>query len=219
MRLMNLSRSTLAMDRPGHHRLPVEMLQKNQGRAIHRRTQMPRYSERQLQWRDILGRFEAYPCAHHLHNALDIVDRLKDEGAKYWDEDSQELKSWQRYCTAVWSFLNNLGQRRDLRQQSLETAMREFIQEFEHSIGRMCQMLYGAVADSDRDEGVREIVDLCNLAYIASTYALVSGWISDKQENASLSIIVNLNSGEVREKGTRTEMQVPRKYRRSTKLL
>ena len=180
---------------------------------------MPRFSERQLQWRNIVGRFEAYPYSHHLHNALGIVGRLKDEGARYWDEDSQQFKNWQRYCTDVWSFLNNLGQRRDLRQQGLETAMREFIQEFEHSIGRMYQMLYGSVPDPDSDDGVREIMDWFNLAYIASTYALVSAWIDDKQENASLRTILNLTTGEVREEGTRIEMQVPRKYRKSTKRL
>ena len=83
----------------------------------------------------------------------------------------------------------------------------------------MYQMLYESVADPDSDEGVREIMDWFNLAYIASTYALASAWIDDKQENASLRTILNLTTGEVREEGTRIEMQVPRKYRKSTKRL
>ncbi len=95
--------------------------------------------------------------------------------------------------------------------------MREFIQEFEHSTGRMYQMLYGAVADPENDEGVREIMDWFNLVYLSSTYALVSAWINDKRENVSLRTIVNLTTGELSQEGTRTEMTVPRKYQRATK--
>ena len=97
--------------------------------------------------------------------------------------------------------------------------MREFIQEFEHSTLRMHQMLYGPVSDPENDEGVKQIVILFNLVYLSSTYALLSAWIDDKQETNSLTTTVNLSTGEVRQEGTRSEMQVPRKYRRSTKRL
>ena len=97
--------------------------------------------------------------------------------------------------------------------------MREFIQMFEHSTRRMHQMLYGAVTDPDRDEGFRIIMDMFNLVYLASTYALVSAWIDDKQDENSLRITINLTTGEEKWEGTFTEMRVPRRYRASTNRL
>ena len=178
---------------------------------------MPRYKERRLQWTDIIGRFEAQSHSDHFRNARGLIDRLKDEGARFFDKDSEQLHSWQRYCSVLLTFLNNLSRRRDVEKQSLEIAMREFIQEFEHSTERMKQMLYGAVVDPDNDEDVRQIRDLFNLAYRLSTYALASARINDKHEDVSLRTIVDLTSGEVRQEGTRTKMRVPRKYQKSTR--
>ena len=97
--------------------------------------------------------------------------------------------------------------------------MREFIQVFEHSTGRMYQMLYGRVAQADGDKGLPNVMDWFNLTYLASTYTLVSAWIDDKQENISLTTIVDLTTGDVRQEGTRTKMRVPKKYQNSTKRL
>ncbi len=178
---------------------------------------MPRYKERQLQWMDIIGRFEAQSHSDHSRKALGLVGRLKDEGARFFDEGSEQLRRWQRCCSVLLSFLNNLGQRRDLGKEDLETVMREFIQEFEHSTERIEQMLYGAVVDPDNDENVRQIRDWINLAYRASTYALLSAWIDDKHEDVSLRTIVNLTTGEVIEEGMRTPMRVPKRSQNKTK--
>ena len=94
--------------------------------------------------------------------------------------------------------------------------MREFIREFEHSTGRMYQMLYGSVTDPENDQCVREIMNWFNLVFYSSIYALLSAWSEDKQEINTLSTTVNLTTGEVRQEGTRTEMRVPRKLKRFT---
>ncbi len=83
-------------------------------------------------------------------------------------------------------------------------------------------MLYGAVAEAGSDEGVKEMTNWFNLvgiAYLASTYALVAAWINDKQEPSSLTTTINLKTGQIKTEGTRTQMQVPKKYRKSTKRL
>ena len=178
---------------------------------------MPRYRERQLQLSDAVGRFEALPSSHHARNALGIIRLLKDQGSNYWNSDSRHLREWERYCDVLWTFLNNLGERRDLKEQSLETVMREFIQEFEHSRTRLHQMLYGAVDDPKDNEEVRQISELLNWVYIASTYALVSSWIDDKQEQVSVTMTINLTTGETEQEWNRTEMRVPRKYKRGKK--
>ena len=186
------------------------------------RREMPRFSKRQLQWTDIIGRFEGSSYFHHLRNALGTINLLEEEGAKFWQRESKRFKTWQSYCTKLRSFLSNLHQRRDLCKQGLETAMREFIQEFEHSTGGLYEMLYGTVAEPGSDEGIKKITDwfsLVGVAYLASTYALVSAWNDDKQEPSSLSTIINLTTGEMKTEGTRTPMRVPKKYQKSTRRL
>ncbi len=178
---------------------------------------MPRYKDRRLQWTDVLARFEARSHSDHSCKARGLIERLKDEGARFCDKDSEQLRRWQRYCSDLLNFLNSLDRRRNLEKQSLETAMREFIPEFEHSTERIYQMLFGAVADPENDEDVKQIVDRFNLVYRSSTYALLSAWIDDKHEDISLKIIIDRTTGKVREEGTWTEMQFPKKYRNSTK--
>ena len=178
---------------------------------------MPRYEEHPLQWTDVIGRFEGRSHSDHLRDALGLVGRLKDEGARLFDKDSKQLRRWQGGCSGLLTFLNTLGRRRDVEKQGLETVMREFIQEFEHSTERMEQMLYGAVVDPDNNESVRQIRDLINLSYRASTYALLSAWIDDKHDDISLVTTIDLTTGKVRQEGKRTPMQVPAKYKRSTK--
>ncbi len=68
---------------------------------------MPRFKERQLQLVDLIGRFEANPSSTHVRDALSAISRLKDDGAKFWDEDSQELRRWREYCDVLWTFLNS----------------------------------------------------------------------------------------------------------------
>ena len=178
---------------------------------------MARFDERPLQLTDILGRFESDSHQTHIRNALGLIGRLKDHGREFWDEDSDQFLRWNKGCTELWRHLNRLGARRDIEKQDLATAMREFIQEFEHTTWRMYQMLYGALAESNDDKSITKIFDWINLVFRASVYALVSGWVGDKQENSRLDITVNMVSGETKEEWTRDEMKVPAKYRRAAK--
>ena len=165
---------------------------------------MARYSKRQLRLSDTLGRFGDKPSSHHVYNALGLLYRLRDEGSNYWDRDSLQLANWQRYCNVLLAFINSLSERRDLNKQNLETVMREYIKEFEHSRARMNQMLYGVANNIESDEGVRQINELFHWAYLASTYALVSSWIDDMQEEVSVTITINLTTGEEKEEWNRT---------------
>ena len=175
---------------------------------------MPRFKERQLQLVDLIGRFEANSSSTHVRNALSAIERLKDDGAKFWDEDPKKLRRWREYCTILWAFLNStLGQRRHLEKQDLATALREFIQEFEHSTGRMYQMLYSKSNDLD----IEHTLHWFDLVYRFSTYALISFWIDDKTEENSVKITINMTTRKRTEEWTRNEMRVPKKYRRATK--
>ena len=180
---------------------------------------MSRYKERQLRLIDGLSRFEAEPSSMHVRNALGAIERLERDGAALWGEGSGQLSRWRKGCNVLWVFLNQLGERRYGQRQDLATALREFIQEFEHSTGRMFQMLHSTSDDPDNDPNIERTLRWFDLIYRYSTYALISSWIDDKTQEESLKMTINLTTGATQQKWTRKEMQVPREYRRYTKTI
>ena len=110
-------------------------------------------------------------------------------------------------------FLNTLGAR---KKQPLATVMREFVQEFEHSVGRMYQLLFSASAPEG--EATRErFLSWVEFAYRLSTYAILSSWIEDKKEETTNRTEINLRTGEVTQTGSYKPMTVPKKHRNATK--
>ena len=179
---------------------------------------MPRFDERPLRWIDVIDRFESQSAGLRLRDARGVIERIKDEGTKFFGKNSEELDKWQKECSVLLNFLDDLWQRRDSEKQNLETAMREFIGAFEHSEGRMEQMLYKFSTDLNDSESVRRTVSLIDVAYRASTYALLSAWIPDKHDDvSSLVTVVDLSTSKITQKGKRKEMRVPKKYKRNTK--
>ena len=179
-----------------------------------------RFNERHGRLIDHIDRFESKSSSAHAYNALSAIDRLKGDGAIFWKDGSSQLTRWRRACTELWQFINaELGRRRHIEKQNLATALREFIQEFEHSTDRINQMLYGisdGPADNPTLERMRRWIEL---VYRYSTYAIISFWIDDKTEHNSIKITTNLATGESKVECTREEMKVPKKYRRATRKL
>ena len=97
--------------------------------------------------------------------------------------------------------------------------MREFIQEFEHTSGRMYQMLYGSVEDPENNQDIADAFDWFNFIFRSAIYALLSGWIADKQDNLVIATHINLATGETTQERSGTAMKVPKKYQHSTKRL
>lgn len=146
---------------------------------------------------------------------LDIsaLQRLRDDGRDYWKSDPQALKRWNRGCDDLLEFLNTLGAR---TKEPLATVMREFVQEFEHSVGRMYQLLFSELAPEG--EATRERHrSWVEFAYRLSTYAILSSWLEDKTEETTISLKVSLGTGEVSETRSHKPMKVPKKHRRATK--
>ena len=180
-----------------------------------------RFKNRQFtQLQDIVPPFESRPSSHHIRDAMGVIERLRDhEGSQFWPADSEQMDRWQRACNDLWTFLNNLGTRRDSDKQSLETAFREFVQVFEHSVFRMKQLLHGRGERPERDPPEVDVVfRWIELFYRLSTYGLVSYWIVDKNEE----IVTRIRIGQAGESSIDTEvvkeMRIPRKYRASARL-
>ena len=148
---------------------------------------------------------------------MGLIGALEDQGRRFWTEGSPQLNRWENGCNVLFEFPNSLGARRDLNKQDLATALREFIQEFEHTSERMYQMLYGEGTEPEDEQGLTEIFDWFNLVFRSSIYALVSGWIDDKQDNFLTTTTINLSTGKSTQERTGTKMTIPKKYQRATK--
>ena len=155
---------------------------------------MARFNERSPQLMDLVDRIDSVPSSTHIRNALAIIARLEDDGRRYWSEDDDRYTKWKEYCGELSHLLRGLRQRRRECDPGLETTLKEFIHEFEHSTHRMRQMAFGIVGDTEpkRDESderlciapsMSEILDWFNLVYRLSTYALISAWADDEQES------------------------------------
>ena len=179
-----------------------------------------RYTDRNFQRIDLVDRFESKSSSEHVHTALGAIERVKDEGVSIFGDGTEELARWQRSCDDLWMFLNSgLGMRRFRDKQDLTVALREFIQEFEHSTERMRQILYGIADDSDYKEKLGQMECWFHLIYRFSTYGIISFWINDKTEENSVKTSVNLTTGKSTQDWTRKEMKVPRQYRHTIKKL
>ena len=172
-----------------------------------------RYRDRPVDLGTLVPRFDAEPSWMHVRNANALIERMASEGRKLFGANSAQSRRWQDGWNDVKQHISRLGQ----DNVDLATALREFIQEFEHQTDRMDQMMFGLTNSPDTDSDTRmNDTQLCHwvdLIYKATTYAIISSYISDKQETSTLRTTINLTTGEMTQEGTRSEAKVPRKYR------
>lgn len=153
-----------------------------------------RFANRSLELFDVIHRFEAKPVSVHLRTAQGVIERLRDEGSHFWSEDEKQLGKWRKYCDELWNFIvTDLGNRRHIQKEDLQTALREFISEFEHSVHGMHEMLYGTFEGADPDSRIRNCLQWVEVVYRASTYAILSYWIDEKHDEYATTIRIKIN--------------------------
>ncbi len=172
-----------------------------------------KWADRRLDTISLIGRFEAKPTAEHNRNAIGCLQRIRDDGDGIWESAPEQRNRWRRSCETLLRFLTHGVSDRRRANDFLETTLREFVQEFEHSTTRMAQMLHG-MGDDDLME---QFAWWTELAYRLSTYAILSRWLDDKKDETSVRININLTDGTKREEWHHKPMIVPKKHRRATK--
>ena len=180
---------------------------------------VPRYRDRSLQVLDLIPRFESQSSAEHCRNAVAVIQRLRDDRRGYCQRNTEEDNKWMEVCNDLLSFLYETRLRREIRNQDLATAFREYLDTFEHSTKRIDQILHSKYAQRAGAPNPNAIHDWLDFAYRLSTYAILSTWIDDKTENRTATIQIDLASGKVKEEWSHDPMTVPRKYRPAAKEL
>ena len=163
-----------------------------------------------------MDRFEGHL---HLHgrNALGVIGRIKNDGYRYFEKESGQLKRWQDYCNELWGFLARDLPERKHEEQDLTTVLREYFQEFEHSSSRLDEMIHQVALDRNDESIVADLWDWLALAFRNSVYAIVACWTPDKKQTATVHMEINITTGKTTQEWTREEMVVPKKYKRRTK--
>lgn len=146
-----------------------------------------------------------------------MLERLRDDRRDYCRSGSEQDERWTGACNTLLNLLKDMQRRHDLEKQDLATAMREFVQEFEHSTARIDQILHSEYAHRQGAPDPDIVFDWMDVVFRQSIYAILSTWIDDKTETRSVSIRIALATGETEEAWTHEPMTVPRKYRRATK--
>ena len=179
---------------------------------------MARFKNRPIDLGALVPRFDSEPSWMHVRNAVALIERLASEGKRLFGDNSAQTRRWQDGWNDLKQQIRNTGQD---SSTELATALREFIHSFEHQTERVQQMTFGLPASTDIDSDTRmstsQLRSWIDLTYRASTYAILSRYIPDKQETSTLRTTINLTTEEMTQEGERIEARVPRKYRNATK--
>ncbi len=138
------------------------------------------FKHRPPEFFDVIQRFEEKTASCHINMARGAIERLAREGQTFWPDSQNKLTQWQRYCDDIRSIIVNLSGRRYGQKQELETALREFIAEFEHSTHRLFQLVHGA--PNAGGSVWQRIISLFEAVYRSSTYAILAYWLDEKHE-------------------------------------
>ena len=186
-------------------------MSKNKG---NRRRYKKRYSVHFFQ---NVERFEGN-LNRHRGQAVSVIQRIRDDGREYFkgDKDNGRIESWEEYCDGLICVLKDLDLRKQ-QGQELSTVMREYFQEFEHSSGRLDQMLHGVTHDRGDDDVVVELWLLLTYAFRVSIYGIVAEWTPDKKEVEHIDMHVNLSTGLSKTTCFIEKGETPKKYKHATK--
>ena len=177
---------------------------------------MTRFSNRPLEWMDVLHRFDEQSSSLHVRYAISYIDRLASDGARLLRDQPSQADRWRQGCQKLKDYIHNL---RIMENHDLATALREFIQEFEHTTFRIYQIRYGIADITDNNLSIPQLVAWFDLIYRTSTYAIIASYIPDKEETNTLVTHINLTTGTQTTTGEIIEPQVPKKYRKAAKPL
>ncbi|MCY4318764.1 MAG: hypothetical protein OXE76_06140 [Alphaproteobacteria bacterium] len=153
-----------------------------------------RFENRSLEFFDVIQRFEQKTVSSHVVMAQGAIERLAEEGRPFWPDGQKQSAKWQVYCDTIRSIILNLSERRFVHKQELETALREFISEFEHSTHGLFKLLHGV---PDEDGSIRQrIITLFEVVYRASTYAILAYWVDEKHEEKTTQMTLQISPNE-----------------------
>ena len=176
---------------------------------------MGRFKNRLLELVDIIPRFEGVSAGEHARNAQGFIERLALDGAALFKDDPDRAARWKAGCMELRATIMHL-ERSD--RPDLATALREFIQAFEHHTARIYQMAYGAEQTEDDRSQTKQVLDWIECTYRLSTYAIIASYIEDKRTTGHTHYHLDMETRQWTEVSHHMEqMQVPKKYRGSTK--
>lgn len=192
---------------------------------------MVKFKDRKPLDLDMDGRFEENSTGEHNRNACGSIGRLKEYGREFWGEGTNQLGRWEEGCNTLWQFINALGNHRHIENKNLESVLRVFFAEFEHTRFRLVQMVLGEVDDQDENPKFKEIYDWTVRVQWYCIYAIVSFWIDDKYDKTRIDIHMKgkaIQDSEGNFQGVKFEtkevchpnpMKVPKKYQRGSEKL
>lgn len=145
---------------------------------------MAKYKKRMLTSFDLFKPIRKGSCTEFVNNALGSIERLKDEGRKYFDEDSSNWKKWEKECTNLWELINCLHSKIEVDKVDSLSSITEFADKFDHAEMRLHQVLYsGEIHEGDRAKVIDSIYRWCSIVYRFSVNAIILAYRDAKIKN------------------------------------
>ena len=149
-----------------------------------------RLSQRPLQFRDLVPRFESAPLSHHVRNAVGHLQRLKSEGRQLIGDDAGMLSRWDRACDEMLDHIGRLG---NPDARDLATAMRELIHAYEHATTRIDQMLHGFQRGDTEHCDATRVLGWFEHTYRLATYAVMAAYCEDKRDETTVEMNIRVD--------------------------
>lgn len=145
---------------------------------------MAKYKERMQTSFDLFKPIRQGSCAEFVYNALGSIGRLKDEGRKYFGEDSAEWKKWEKECTNLWKLVNYLHSKIEIDKVDLCDSITEFADKFDHAAMKLHQVLSShEIPERDRAKVINSIHHWCSIVYRFSVNAIILAYRDAKRKN------------------------------------
>lgn len=171
-----------------------------------------RYSNRQPTVRSLVGSFDQKSYSHLIRNSRGMIERIREEGRIHWKSNAEKHETWERYCNDMLDAIHAALDRR--HDAPLEQALRDAIRVYEHSEGRLIQMMHAESIDESARDSLMQWIEATFRALI---YAITSIWIDDKIDHTTMTLDIDLATGKTKDDIHYTPPTTPRKYRKRTR--
>ena len=161
--------------------------------------------------RNIVGPFDRLSLSHLLRNTRGMIERIRDDGRIYWKSDADAQKRWNRSCDDM---INAMASAYSRRHDPLEHVLRDTIHVYEHSERRLVEMM--KASSIDESSWVPFLVWI-EATFRAAIYAITAMWLDDKHDLTTMTLEIDIGTGETTDDIQYTPPTTPRKYRKKAK--
>ena len=161
--------------------------------------------------RNTIGPFDRKSLSQLMRNAQALIERIRDDGRTHWESDADAQKRWNRSCDDM---NNAIASAHSRRNDPLEHVLRDTIHVYEHSERRLIEMM--KASSIDESYWVPFLIWIEG-TFRAAVYAITAMRLDDKHDHTTMTLEIDIGTGEIVDDIQYTPPTTPRKHRKKAK--